>query len=52
MNRDTMASILILGTVLVLLSVMVVLVHEIQELQQNCQAHCLMIYALEQQKVL
>jgi hypothetical protein len=49
MRNDTMASILIVGTFLVLLSVVVVLVHEIQELQQNCQAHCLMIYALEEE---
>ena len=49
MRNDTMASILIVGTFLVLLSVVVVLVHEIQELQQNCQAHCLMIYTPEEE---
>ena len=43
MRNDTMASILIVGTFLVLLSVVVVLVHEIQD---RC------VYTLEEQKVL
>ena len=50
MRNDTMASILIFSTFLVLLSVIVVLVHELVELQENCQAECLMIYALEEVK--
>ena len=44
MRNDTLASILIFSTFLVLLSVIVVLVHELQE---NCQAEC---YTLEEVK--
>ena len=47
MRNDTMASILIFSTFLVLLSVIVVLVHELVELQENCQAEC---YTLEEVK--